>query len=406
MIRKLYKLVILMAIMFILTSCVGKREIDDLAMVMGVGLDLVENKNGEEEVKVTAQIARPADARGQTGAPSGQTGEPIWSISATDKSIFGAIRKLENLSSRRIFWAHSYVIVINEDLAKNGIKDIIDFFIRNPELRMRTWVTVTPDDASELVSSLTGLEVIPGQSIEGLFKYSDITRAAPRSQMIDLHAAYLSDATQPYVARLKLETNELSNQTPEQGEMYKNVTHAGTGVFKDDKLVGTLSAKETRSLLLFVENIKSGVSIIPCAENEEDVTTFELVHEELKVIPDYKEGTPEFTLKVKTTGKLVETDCAIGFDDDQKIKELESNIEEKFKKDINKVLDKIQQEYGVDILEAGNSFNNKLPSKWKEMRVNWDDHFQDATFHVDITAEIKSGALLIEPTESNKRADE
>ncbi|WP_235988929.1 Ger(x)C family spore germination protein [Aquibacillus kalidii] len=406
MARYFWRTGFMLACLLILTSCVGKREIDDLAMVMGVGLDLVEAENGEQHVKVTAQIARPADARGQTGAPSGQTGEPIWTISATDKSIFGAIRKLGSASSRRIFWAHSYVIVINEDLAKNGIKDIIDFFIRNPELRMRTWVAVTPDNASELVSSLTGLEVIPGQSIDGLFRYSKITRSAPRTQMIDLHAAYLSDSTELYLARLKLESNEISNKQPEQGEKQKNITLAGTGVFKGDKLIGTLSAKETRSLLLFVEDVKSGVGIVKCQDDESKFSTFELVHETLKVTPDYKNGKPEFTLTVRTTAKLVETDCTIGFDDDDKIAELETDIENELKSDVTNMLDKVQNEFGVDILEAGNVFNNEHPSEWKELRNNWNSHFEKAAIHLNMDVKLKSGALLFKPTTSGKKVDQ
>jgi len=216
-------------VVLMLSGCkTGKREISDLALVMAVGLD----KGNDNLIKVTTQIVRPADARGQTGAPSGQTGDSIWSASAEGETIFQAIRNLSTFSSRRIFWAHNFVIVINEDLARDGIKDIIDFFTRNPELRMRTWVVVTPDEASTVVSTMTGLENVPGEAIEKLFRYTTISVQAPKTQMIDLQAAYLSESSEPILARARLIDRGVSNKKPGQAGSVEQVELAGAGVFK------------------------------------------------------------------------------------------------------------------------------------------------------------------------------
>lgn len=175
--RKMLWVTLMIFVVFSLTGCLGKREINDLAMVMAVGIDKGENG----QVKITTQIVRPADSRGSTGAPSGQTGDPIWSATAESETLFDAIRNLSTFSSRRVFWAHNYAIVINEDYAREGIGDVVDFFTRNPELRMRTWVMVTPDEASKLVSTITGLEVIPGEALNKLFRYNRISVQAPRT---------------------------------------------------------------------------------------------------------------------------------------------------------------------------------------------------------------------------------
>lgn len=188
---------LLLILILLLSGCAGKRELNDLALVMAVGIDKGE---GENAFKVTAQIARPADARGQTGAPSGQTGEPIFIIVGQGESLFDAIRDLSSFTTRNVFWAHNQVIVINEDLAKEGIAQVIDFFTRNPELRMRTWVVITPEKASTLVSTVTGLELIPGEALNKLFRYGEISNVAPNSQIMDVQAAYLSQSSQPIIA--------------------------------------------------------------------------------------------------------------------------------------------------------------------------------------------------------------
>ncbi|HZG74600.1 MAG TPA: Ger(x)C family spore germination protein, partial [Paenibacillus sp.] len=71
----------------LIAGCGGRQEISELAIVTGVGLDLSDDGEG---VRVTAQIIRAADARGQTGAPAGGTGEPIYSVTAEGDSIFAA----------------------------------------------------------------------------------------------------------------------------------------------------------------------------------------------------------------------------------------------------------------------------------------------------------------------------
>src|SRR5687768_2804645 len=105
--------VVVLVLLVLLAGC-GKQELNQMALVMAVGLD--KDKSGT--YRVTAQIVRPADARGSTGAPSGGTGEPVWTASAEGRSIFEAIRNLSRFSSRRVFWAHNKVIVVGEELAK------------------------------------------------------------------------------------------------------------------------------------------------------------------------------------------------------------------------------------------------------------------------------------------------
>ncbi|WP_394233907.1 Ger(x)C family spore germination protein [Niallia oryzisoli] len=396
-----WKAVLMFAFMVILTSgCAGKTEINDLGLVMAVGLD-----KGKEEgtIQVTAQVARPADARGQTGAPSGQTGEPIWSSTATGDSIFTAIRHLGKHSSRRIYWAHNFVIVINEDLAKEGIADILDFFTRNHQLRMRTLVVVTPDPASKLVSTITGLEVVPGQAIKDLFQYSSITMAAPKTEMIDLQSAYLSDSTHPVLARLSLEEHGISNKKPTAKANIKQIELVGTGVFKNDKLIGTIGPEDTKGLLFFLENVKSGAVAAQCPSNPDKFMTVELRYQKFDATPTYKDNQVGFDVKLKSSVQVVEAGCPFSLKDRQQVKELETQIEENLKGKIEKIVHLAQKEYKVDFLELGKVFNNRFPAEWKKIVPNWEDEFTKAKISVEADVQIKSSVLLYQPTQSGKK---
>jgi spore germination protein KC len=380
---------------FFLTSCVGKREITDLSIVLAVGLDKGSN---EETVKVTTQLARPADARGQTGAPSGQTGEPILSLVAEGKTIFEAVRNLSSFSSRRVFWAHNFVIVINEELAKEGISDIIDFFTRNPELRMKTWIVVTPDKASEVVSTMSGLEVVPGETLQKLFRYTRLSNFAPQSEIMDILAAFLNKSSEPLLARVFLDKVKVSNEKPEKGASVKQIKLEGAGIFREDKLVGILNGKETRGLLLFREKLESGIITIPCIDTKKEDISIELEKQKFDVKPIVKNNTITFHANLETEVSVVEAGCPFSIDHDQQVKKLEKQVEKQLKTEIETTINKIQQEYKSDVLELGQVLNNKYPAKWKQVEDKWMDVFPTVEITVQVNSKIIDGTLLFKPT--------
>ncbi|HJV46821.1 MAG TPA: Ger(x)C family spore germination protein [Bacillota bacterium] len=399
--NKIKRLIIFLLLFPLLAGCMGKREIDDLAIVTAVGFD----QGGENgKVRITAQIVRPADARGQTGAPSGGTGEPIYSITAEGESIMSAMRNLGRFSSRRVFWAQNFIIAINEKVAREGITDIIDFFTRNHETRMETWVVVTPDNAGKLVSTVTGLEVIPGSALDKLFRYNEIVAEAPRTNIMRLEESYLSESTQPILARMKLRNREISNKKPEEFGSINQVELSGTAVFKRDKMVGWLTPLESRGMLFFIENVQSAVVVLPCPglENSEEKkkVSIELKSQKFAVTPRYEAGRVEFDVKLVTYGDMVESACDESLD---KMKStLEQALEKELTSEINSVVQKAQKQYKADFLKLGEVFNNKFPAEWKKLKGNWESEFTQAKVNVKIEAHINSPVLLVKPTKSWK----
>lgn len=391
---------LLLILILLLSGCAGKRELNDLALVMAVGIDKGE---GENAFKVTAQIARPADARGQTGAPSGQTGEPILTIVGQGESLFDAIRDLSSFTTRNVFWAHNQVIVINEDLAKEGIAQVIDFFTRNSELRMRTWVVITPEKASTLVSTVTGLELIPGEALNKLFRYGEISNVAPNSQIMDVQAAYLSQSSQPIIARVSLKEVMVSNKKPEKGPTIKQVDLAGAGVFQEDRLVGVLKPEETRALMLFTERLKSGVVTTPCKSKPERTVSVELRDQMFQVTPHFKGSQISFTAEYDAFAMVVEAGCPFSIDDQEQVTKLEQAVEKKLKKEIDTTINKVQKEYKTDVFELGKVFHNEYPGYWKQIADDWEEVFPTVDIKVSVNVEVKDSVLLWEETNSGKK---
>ena len=383
-----------------LAGCVGKKEISDLAIVMAVGID-----EGKEagSVKVSVQVARPADARGQTGAPAGQSGEAIWNVEAEGESIFEAIRKLSSISTRRIFWAHNFIIVINEQVAKEGIGGIIDFFSRNQELRMRTKVVITPDSASEIVSTATGLEIIPGEAMDKLFRYSAISSVSAQSDMMELLAAYLSPSSEPLLARVILQKMKVDSEKAEAGASLKQIELAGAGVFKDDKLVGILKPEEMRGVIAFRDKLDSGALIATCPSNPNKNTTIELDAPSFRVEPTYHNQEIRFKATLDVDVSVVEAGCSFAINNKEQVKTLQNSVEDTLRKQIMTTVNKVQKDYQADVFELGKVFQNKYPYEWKKYKNNWSEIFSTTNIDVVVHSEVVSGELLFKPTESGKK---
>jgi spore germination protein KC len=156
-------------IVLLQTGCWNAREINELAFVLSIGLDKT-----DDGFKVTAQIAKPATfSKSPTGGGTTEREKPFWVVSGTGKTIFEAIRSMASISPRRIFWAHIKVIIISERLAKESTLEILDFFSRNPELRLRTLVAVTPGEAVKLYEATPMMEKDPALHLEKIIKNID-----------------------------------------------------------------------------------------------------------------------------------------------------------------------------------------------------------------------------------------
>ncbi|HZG76343.1 MAG TPA: Ger(x)C family spore germination protein, partial [Paenibacillus sp.] len=355
------------------------------------GLDLSDDGEG---VRVTAQIIRAADARGQTGAPAGGTGEPIYSVTAEGESIFAAIRNLARVSSRRVYWAHNFVIAMSEDYAREGIGDMVDFFTRNHELRIETWVVVTPDRAEELISTRTGIEIVPGETIEKLFWYSEIVGEAPQTNMMRVEEMLLSNTTNPMIARAALSKAGISNKRPEEGASINQVELSGAAVFKKEKMVGWLTPGESRAAVFFLQKVGTLIIPLPCpSESEKRKATVELREHRFRATPTLKDGAVSFRVTLDTAADLVESACRNPL---AKMRpELEKALENELRESFEHMLEVAQEEYRVDFLKLGDRVRNEYPVYWRRVAKRWDDLFPEVDIEVDVRASVKSPVLKV-----------
>ncbi|GAA3334281.1 hypothetical protein GCM10020331_101630 [Ectobacillus funiculus] len=120
-------LTLLIVIIPVLTGCWSRHEVNDVAIVLGVALDKAKNGN----LLLSLQIAVPKASGGANGSAQGSDHTKINHDGFRKRTIHP--RSLSNYSgekSRGRFFAHDRVIIVGEELARDGVSPILDFFFK------------------------------------------------------------------------------------------------------------------------------------------------------------------------------------------------------------------------------------------------------------------------------------
>ncbi|MGF7186370.1 Ger(x)C family germination protein [Desulfitispora alkaliphila] len=131
--RKKHIILVLLITLIFITGCWNRVELSERALVMGTGID----KGEEGTVKVTIQVLQPIK-KGVPAAGIGGDGSEnaVWVVTSTGETLFDAARNFVKQSGRTLFWQYNEIIVIGEEAAREGILPLLDFFVRDHELRL------------------------------------------------------------------------------------------------------------------------------------------------------------------------------------------------------------------------------------------------------------------------------
>ena len=120
------KKILLLLLILLLTGCYNYRELNDLAIVSAIGIDYKDNN-----FEVSIQIVNPKKQQDSSSA-----NEPDFIIyKSKAKTLQEAFRNVVDTSPNRIYGSHLEILIISEEIAKNHMDKLFDFFAREPEAR-------------------------------------------------------------------------------------------------------------------------------------------------------------------------------------------------------------------------------------------------------------------------------
>lgn len=142
---KLCKIIFLLVFCMLLSGCYGKNELDNLAYVIGIGLDVCDNNDDQnsnnegENLNITYQIAIPVKIAGENST-SGKETYTTYTVTAT--SLFMGNSIVNTMTSKEVNLSHINLILYSEEIAKRGLSGHINGLLSNSEIRPKTPVAV------------------------------------------------------------------------------------------------------------------------------------------------------------------------------------------------------------------------------------------------------------------------
>lgn len=388
---------ILLILCIVLTGCWNRRELNELAITLAIGIDKL-----EDEYLVSAQIVVPSEV----SLTGGKVGSPVTLVQARGETVYQAIRKMTKTSPRKIYPGHLRMLVLGESLAKEGIGDSLDIISRDWELRSDFYVIVAKDSAAEEILDIqTPLENIPANKMFDTLKTSEENWAATTGVTLDeLIVDLRSDGKEAVL------TGILAIGKTEEGSSKQNletikpavvIKYDELAVFKDDKIVGWLTEDESRGYSAIINQVNTTLGTISCPEGGK--ADIEVLRFNTKVKGKVKNGNPEVDIDIQIEGNVGSLECPIDISKPESIEALEKGYEEAVKETINNSVKGVQEKYETDIFGFGNAIHRSNPKEWKTLKNQWDQHFTNMEFNTKVDVKIlKTGTVSNPVTKTSK----
>lgn len=369
----------LIFLILILSGCWSKRELNELALVAALGIDLV-----DDEYVISAQVIDPSQVSSKQSA-SGQA--PVVTYHAQGKTVFEAIRKILASSPRKLYFAHLQLVVIGEELALNGLRDTVDFLGRDQEIRNDFTVIVSQQaTAKDVLNVLTPIEKIPANKMLNSLKVMQDAWGSTLEVDIEDLVTKLGVNNQYFVLSaievLGDKSLGIDQTNVERIETPVMLKFTGLAIFKEDKLLGYLDEYNSKSLNYLNNKIKSTIEIISCPSKGELST--EITQSKTKTKGVIIDGKPTIQISMNVVQNVAEVNCDIDLTTIKSIDWINNQSEKLIEENIEQLLNILQVNYQADVLGFGEMIHRADPTLWEKIKDDWQTIYPEVEVNVKV----------------------
>ena len=369
---RLRRMVIAVFALVLLSGCWDIKEIEDVGIITGMGLDVSENS----QLTMVNQYVVPGKI--PTQQDTSQQSVPFQNINISGETFFEIIRKNSLESNRPPNYTHLKSILASTELfEKERADQVIDLFIRDHEFRRTTPVFITQDAVEEVLNAQPTKELFPAIQIKALSENYKKNNSIPSRLSIGDMSQSISEKKSFLVPGITLENG--------------NIKSAGAGIIEAESsnYIGWVDVEDIEGIRYMHNNVQGGSIYL----NEEKV-------DEGPMILEIKGANTKFKTKVTddqltmdvhiNISSVLAEDWGMGrnvFNKGWK-NEIESMADEVIKEKIERVLELAQQEYGIDFLNISGWVHIHEPAYWKKHEKDWDEVFSNMEINVKVNTKI------------------
>lgn len=338
--KKIVLIIITLFILLISSGCYNYKEINNMAIVSSIGIDK-DNKN--DKYIVSAQIMNSKESENSEDSQ-------ITVYTKEGDTVHEALRNITLKSPRKLYGNHLSKIVLSEEVAKEGIDNILDTFNRVTEVRNEFIITIVKEDkASDVLKVLTTTESIPAEYVKLSLKIADKTSGLTYATKLDeFISLYLKKGIDPVVPVLKIDKKE------KKGTTINNITTTNPiskiviedlAVTNKGKLETYLKNEEVIGYNFLRNQIQKMIIPVKC-DDENNYASISILKNKTKSNATKKDNKYIINFNINSEAIITEYNCKKDLTDEKVIKELEKDTEKKIKRYIKKSLNKQKETKG------------------------------------------------------------
>ena len=378
------KTLILLLPLLLLSGCYNYQEMNDLGIITATEI----NKENDE-FKITVQVVNP---KKQSDASS--SNQPAFiSYTSTGKTIHEAYRNLIQKISRKIYAMHMQVLIIKDNLAKENLSEMLDFYFRNVEVRKEFYVlidTTENNNNDKLLEILTPLTNLSSQNILNTLKsdnkYVSVSNLITFNDLMD---TYLDEHKELVLPTIYIKGNEQigDEETNIEKTSSDSDLHLGNlAIFKDEKMLGILSREESITVNLIKGEAKEMLITFNCNENK--FASSKVILDKPKIEIDIKKL--QVNIIIKGNADLTEYTCNDNLNNAKVIKEINNKLNKHYVDIINNSIKNINKKYNSDVYGFRNMIYKKDYKYYNQIK----DDYYNKVFN-NLNFNIKSDINLI-----------
>ncbi|MCM3741370.1 Ger(x)C family spore germination protein [Oceanobacillus luteolus] len=364
----------------LLSGCWDRVELQNLAIITAAAIDKLED--GQTRISVQIFIPR-AITSGETGEDpdSGAT----FVREGVGENLASAISLLQVNVPRRIFWGQCKIFILGEELAKDGIREELDYLARHPGPRGGAFLFVSQGEAKGTLELTPPLE---RYSAEVLSKLTD-EEVGLGTTLRDVDKGLMGEGKSvsiPYIIPLEAAGNAQQKTIP---------VISATATFHGDQQAGLLDIMETQYLLWLQGDVTRGVVSASLPEESGDIT-MKVASGRVKYIPEVQDGQWKMDVVVSVEGEIIQNETHFNIMHEQVIKQIEKRYKEVLEGKIADLISKLQK-MNTDVLQFGRKFHQHYPQEWKEAKSEWDSKYQEVEVDIDLTVIVQKPGYIGPP---------
>lgn len=366
----------------LLSGCYNYRELNELGITTAVSIDYKDNN-----FYVIAEVINPIKQQDA----SSSNNSPFINYNSSSSSLQDAFRKVVLESPRQLYAAQLEIIVLSEEVVNNHLEEVLEYFARDPEARTEIKMIVAKtEDSTKAITLQTLLTSLSSSNIiKSLDLQSKVLGMDYPVTLNELLNMYIDPYLEVVLPSMTLYGNY------EIGDEKENITTSspkaivkidGSTITKDNKILGYLDLEEAKILNLINGKLKETIIKMNYYDGY-------IIFEPNRIKVSRELDIKNNIIKINISGysKTKEIQSNIDLKDPKEVEKLNKALNMELEKKITDTFNSIREKYGTDVFGFQELYYRTNYKYFKENCTNW---YED--IYPKIKLEVKANVRLYE----------